>query len=330
MEAQDSRQEKLDPRLHTSQTSQEREKMLRTQLGMREESSLVARDAEGRVRGYVLPGMWEMTEEDEMIAFFARRMGAVQQWVLPAPTESDAVPIAHDLLDALTTSWQQQKTYGDLVRWPSSDLWIEPTLFKHGFLVDSLMALRSLEPLPPSKHPVAASFQARMARPEDEDAIVQLHREELAFHLPYTPFVRITHSLETAMRARLALIWSGTSVLDGAPLVVVVEHEGKIVAMAENALMVVKDFGGFGLTPAGRYGYLNNVSVSEKMRGQGVGHFLVKAVFAAFAPYHLDAYLLWYSSDNPRANTFWPHLGFRPLWKTYQRRNRDDGVKSLS
>ena len=99
--------------------------------------------------------------------------------------------------------------------------------------------------------------------------------------------------------------------------------------MAENELLIVPDTGGYGLMPPGRYGYLNNVSVSEKARDLGIGHMLVAEVFKAFQPLQIDAYLLWYSQDNPRASRFWPHMGFRPLWKTYQRINSDDGVRAI-
>jgi ribosomal protein S18 acetylase RimI-like enzyme len=327
MQAQNMRQDRLDPRLHTSRGTQELEKMLHAQLSIEDGRALVAHDSEGRVRGYALPSMWKMAEDDEMIAFFTKFNGSMQYWILPAPSESDAIPVAEALLDALTEYWQQKGTYGDLVRWPSSDPWIEPVLFERRFLVDSQMALRSLEPLGPSKRESTVGFHARLARPEDEDALLRLYHEELAFHVPYTQFVRMVPALESGMRERLRMIWARKSVLDGAPLVVVIERNGEVVAMAENELLVVQEFGGFSLMPAARYGYLNNVSVSEKVRGQGVGRLLVEEVFTAFSPYKIDAYLLWYSQDNPLASGFWPHLGFRPLWKTYQRRNRDDGVK---
>jgi ribosomal protein S18 acetylase RimI-like enzyme len=304
--------------------------MLQAQLSMSVNRPIVAYNKEGFVRGYALPTLWEMPSDDEMISFFTARNGTSQYLTLPAPDEADAIPVAETLLDALTSHWEHHQTFGDLIRWPSCDLWLEPIIYARRFLQDSEMALRSLEPLSPSKRPISSKLQARLAQPKDEDALVRLHHEELAFHTPYTPFVRLVPALEQAIRERLAQAWAGRSVQDGAPLVVVIEEEQEVVAMAENELLVVKDAGGFGLVPPGRFAYLNNVSVSEKGRGQGIGRMLVEEVFKAFRPYQIDAYLLWYSSENPRASGFWPHMGFRPLWKTYQRRNGDDGMQQTS
>ncbi len=327
MLAQNKRQDALDPRLHLTRARAELQKMLKAQLSMKEDKALVVHNAEGNVRGYALPRMWEMEPDEEMVAFFSTRNGSCQYWTLPAPTETDALPVTEVLLDALADYWQKQQTHHDLMRWPDSDLWLEPALFARGFLADNIMALRSLEPLPPSKHPASPEYHARLARREDEEAIVRLHHEEMVFHLSFTPFVRLIPALEIALRERLALIWKGKSVQDGAPLVMVIEHNQEVVAMAENELLVVSHHGGgFGLTSPGRYGYLNNVCVSEKTRGLGVGRLLVEEVLKAFLQFQIDAYVLWYSRDNPRANGFWPHMGFRSVWKTYQRINSDDGI----
>ncbi|HTK06144.1 MAG TPA: GNAT family N-acetyltransferase [Ktedonobacteraceae bacterium] len=330
IQAQFRRQDAIDPRLHLSRSASDLNKMLQAQLEMSDNQPLVAHDAEGRVRGYVLPAYWELEPDEEMISFFTARNGTCQYWTLPAPTDADALPVTEAMLDALTAYWQSKQTYGDLLRWPANDLWLEPLLFARGFLSDNLMALRPLDPLPPSKHPTPPGYHARLARPEDEDALVRLHHDELAFHLPYTPFVRLVPALETAFRKRLAQAWEGIAVEDGAPLVIVIEHEQEVVAMSENELLIVENMGGFRLMPPGRYGYLNNVSVSEKTRGQGIGRLLVEATFQALSRYDIDAYILWYSQDNPRASGFWPHMGFRPLWKTHQRHNRSDGIQPMS
>jgi ribosomal protein S18 acetylase RimI-like enzyme len=328
MQAQSKRQDAIDPRLHMNKPASDLAKMLQAQLEMKDDRPLVAHDAEGRVRGYVLPIFWEFEPDDEMLAFFTKLNGTYQFLTLPTPGEIDALPIAEALLDGLTAFWQRKQTYGDMARWPSTDLWIEPLLFARGFIADNQMALRSPEePLSPGKHPAPPGYHARLARPTDEDAVVRLHHEELAFHLPYTPFVRLIPALETALRARLAQTWQGVSVEDGAPLVVVIEHEQEIVAMSENELLIMKNIGGFGITYPGRYGYLNNVGVSEKTRGLGIGRLLVASTFEAFSRYNVDTYMLWYSQDNPKASGFWPHMGFKPLWKTYQRRNRSDDMQ---
>ena len=101
--------------------------------------------------------------------------------------------------------------------------------------------------------------------------------------------------------------------------VVVVERGNEIVAMAESDLLILGPSEEPNFLPSGRYGHLNNVSVRNDMRGQGVGHTLVQAVFNFFETAHLDGYLLWFNPDNPLARAFWSRLGFLPVWRTYQR-----------
>lgn len=64
-------------------------------------------------------------------------------------------------------------------------------------------------------------------------------------------------------------------------------------------------------------------SVAEGARGQGIGYALVQAAFAALVSLSPDGYLLWYNPGNPLAEQFWPHLGFAPLWTTYQRLHQE-------
>src|SRR5260221_14348036 len=102
MQEQARRLDELDPRLHISRSRTEIEKMLQAQLHMKEHRPLVAHTAEGDVRGYALPTLWEMQPDEEMVAFFSTRNGSCQYWTLPSPTESDALPVTEALLDALT------------------------------------------------------------------------------------------------------------------------------------------------------------------------------------------------------------------------------------
>ncbi len=292
----------------------------RDEIVVVQEQALVAADAHGRIRGYVRPELWIMPPEHEMLTFFTARNGTFQHFILPTPTDEDVEAVLLALLEALSEYWREQNTTGDMLRWPICDLWFEPQLLAHGFRVDNILAYRGTGPLPAPLPPVSPLFHARLARPEDEEALVRLHLQEIQFHVSYTPFVHIVPALEQAFRARLAQLWSEESLEEGAPLVVVVEKEHEVIAFAENELLVVEQDGGRpGMLLPGRYGYLNNVGVEERQRGQGVGHLLVQAVFDAFAAIPLDGYMLWYSPDNPLAQAFWPHRGFQPLWKTYQR-----------
>ena len=321
--AQQARQHSLDPRLAAVRTPEQ----LTAALAGSGEQALVALDTRGRVRGSAMPGVWEVGETSILRAFLPARSGVARLLALPDPTEADAVAVTTTLLTALSESWRSLGTTGDLVRWPGADSWLSPLLAAHGLRLDSVCATRSLQAFEEAGRISSSPFTTRAARLEDEEALVELLEEELRYHERFTPFVRSSPAVLQAFRRKLARLWHGMSLQEGAPLVLVAERAGKIVAMAENTVLIVRPEDEPGFTPAGRYGCIDNVSVREELRGQGIGRLLVQALFDAFAAtgLPLDGSILWYNPDNPQAGRFWPRMGFQPLWTTYQRLHRASG-----
>jgi GNAT superfamily N-acetyltransferase len=318
--AQEARQRARDPRLRATHTQQQHKGALAIQRESGEQP-LVVLDANRRVRGYAKPGVWELSENSILRAFLSARNGVVRVLALPDPAHEDAPVVATALLGALSAIWRNNHSTGDLIRWPSTDSWLEPLLVAEGFRLDSVCALHPLQPLVPSQHAPLLQCPIRLAQPEDEEALVGLLEEELRYHERYTPCVRSSPEVLAAFRRKLTRLWKGASLEEGAPLMLVAERSGEVVAMAENTLLDVSLDDEPGFIPPGRYGCIDNVSVREELRGQGIGRPLVQAVFDAFAAtgLQLDGYILWYNPDNPQAGRFWPHLGFQPLWTTYQR-----------
>ena len=318
--AQQSRQHALDPRLPAARPRQEITAALAIRHGSGEQP-LVVLDANGRVRGYAGSDVWKLSETSMLRAFLSARNGVARVLVLPDPAEEDAPVVATALLTALSDVWQRLDTTGDLVRWPSTDSWLEPRLAEQGFRLDSVCAVRSLQPFAEPARAPSLQVVTREALPSDEEMLVALLEEELRYHERYTPFVRSSPAVLSAFRGKLARLWDGASLQERAPLILVVERAGEIVAMAENTLLVLGPDDEPGFTPPGRYGCIDNVSVREELRGHGIGRLLVRAIFDAFAApgLSLDGYILWYNPDNPQAGRFWPHMGFQPLWTTYQR-----------
>ncbi|MGB8347196.1 MAG: GNAT family N-acetyltransferase [Ktedonobacteraceae bacterium] len=316
--AQQTRQREYDVRLRPARS---REKVTATLIERlaRGGPSLVALDAHGRVRGYGSPAVWELAETSILRAFLPARGGVVRELALPDPADEDAAVVISGLLAALSSWWQSYGTTGDLVRWPSADRWIEPFLVAQGFRLDSVCAVRRPYGIIPHHPP--SRIVTRQARLTDEESLVDLFAEELLYHERYTPFVRCRPAVLTAFRRKLARLWGGERVEEGAPLVLVAQYDGEVVGMAETTLLVIAPDDAPGFTLPGRYGCIDNVSVCEAWRGQGIGHLLVQAVYDAFArlPLTLDGWLLWYNPDNPQAARFWPRVGFVPLWTTYQR-----------
>lgn len=254
-------------------------------------------------------------------AFLSARNGVALNLTLPHPVEEDARSVTFALLDGLNKFWVQHNTTGDLIRWPSRDAWIEPFLAERAFQLDSVCASYPRQPLSPPTQSVvkSPSILTRHARQEDEETLVRLLHEELRFHELYTPFVRSSSEVLDAFRKKLARLWRGESLEEGAPLIIVAEQAGEVVAMGENTLLVLGSEEEPGFTPSGRYACIENVSVQEEARGQGIGRMLLEAAFAAFAATQFEQYLLWYNPANVLAGRVWPHLGFQPLWTTYQR-----------
>ncbi len=319
--AQQMRQRSRDPRLPQVQTRAQRAAALRE--GSQQEA-LVALDEEGHVRGYGRPGVWDIKPTSILRAFLTVRNGIVRTLTLPDPADADASAVATALVSALDAFWQQAETSGELVRWPSTDGWVEAVLTPQGFQLDSICALRPLEPVFAVRPTPGSEQRVRLARPDDEDALVKLFDEELLFHERSTPFVRSSSEVLTAFRHTLRRMWEGDAleVLEaGAPVVLVVEHDKAVVAMAENTLLAVSPDDEPGYTPAGSYWCLDNVSVRESLQGQGIGRLLVQGVedIREELGLLLDGYVLWFNPDNLKAARFWTGLGFQPLWTTYQR-----------
>jgi GNAT superfamily N-acetyltransferase len=254
-------------------------------------------------------------------AFVSASNGIARQLTLPLPTEGDAGEVTAALLAALSSHWQLMQTDGDLIRWPSCDTsWIEPALHAQRFQLDSICAYLK-EPQPLTWDHLPSSMRIRGAGPEDEEALAALYREELRFHTTCVPFARVSLRAIQAFGEKLARLWEGGDLESGAPLVLVVEQDGEVIAMAQSALLEMKPDMEPGFTPQGNYAVIDNLCVREDARGKGVGTALAGAVFAACASFDLSGYLLFYNPANGLAARFWPKIGFGPLWTTYQRRN---------
>jgi GNAT superfamily N-acetyltransferase len=318
--AQGLRLAALDPRLRAARSPHQVEAAL-TEHYVQETADLVALDAIGRVRGYTLAGVWELSEQSSLHAFLSPKNGVARLLALPDPAGPDAPAVAEALLVMLSQVWHDQRTTGDLIRWPVADRWLLPLLCAQGFQLDSVCALRALSPL--RRPNDAPGLRIRPAQPAEEERLVALFEEELRAHEPYTPFVQRCPAARSAFRRKLARLFAGERFQDGAPLVPVAERDGESVAMIQSTLVEITSDEEPGFTPPGLYGRIDNLSVGESWRGQGIGRALVQVAFDAFAAtgLPLSGWLLWYNPENPLAAAFWPRLDFVPLWSTYQRRH---------
>lgn len=318
--AQDARQHTLDSRLRVPRTRECVTARL-TERFAAGSTALVALNTQEQVRGLACPEVWELAETSLLRAFLPERAGVTRYLALSDPQEGDASQALGALLTAFSVWWQAQGTTGEVIRWPAANQWLVARLAAHGFSLDSVCAMRApTQPDAPAPLP-AAPCGIRPARSVDEASLVALFAEELSYHERYTPFVRCNATVLEAFRRKLGRLWAGESLEAGAPLILVAERAGEVIGMAETTLLDIGPDDEPGFTPPGRYGCIDNVSMQEAWRGQGIGTLLVQAVYDAFAAllFALEGWLLWYNPDNPQAAHFWPRLGFVPLWITYQR-----------
>lgn len=270
-------------------------------------SALVAVDINGRIGAHLQPELVELAEDDEMRSFAADRALTWRELAVDDTAAAAALVLAVRVRGAGDAAVGPA---ADAAVWPAADDEAAPFFAGFGLEPVFAFALRSVRSLPAGR-----PATVRAARPEDADAVSALHVEEVAFHAPHTPYVRVVPALEPAFRSRLAQVWSGA---EDAPLVHVLEVAGVVAGMCESMVQRVPDEGG--QLPPGRYGYLNSVAVGAHWRGQGYGRTLVAAVLDDLAGLGIDGYTLWFALGNPLASRVWPHLGFRPLWISYERR----------
>jgi ribosomal protein S18 acetylase RimI-like enzyme len=316
--AQEARHYALDPRLERPRSAQAIRQMLAGEFDD-EGEPLIVRDQVGAVRGFVIARIFEIPAGNAMLSFYTARNGSHRALTLPDPAAPDAIVVAGALLAALDHQWQAWQTSADLLTWPSADRWLEPLLHRHNFVADSIVAWHPNAPLAPSSHPPDQCLRVRLAQPADEQSLVALHLGGIQFHTDHGAHVRVVAGVEEDFREKLARLWQGQSPEVGAPLVVVVEQQGEVVAMSENYIEQSPGWGALSRFPPGRYGYLNSVSVRADKHGQGIGRLLTQGAIEAFAPYKVDAFGLWYMPANPISSKFWPHVGFTPLWTQYRR-----------
>jgi GNAT superfamily N-acetyltransferase len=314
---QEARQQATMPGMLASHTAAQIEARLSEATSL-----LIAKDTAGRLRGAVVPAVWQVKRESMLRAFVAGCNGVTHQFILPDPQDGDLPDVLGALLEALTVFWQQHDTDADLLRWPSLETWMLPLIAGYGFQLDSICAVRNLDPFFATVPRVPGGLHVRLAQPSDAPALLRLFDTELLFHERSTPFVRSSPAVLQAFGRKLEHLWRGEPFEDGAPLIVVAEQDECLVAMAENTLVTIGEQDEPGFTPPGSYWCIDNVSVLEAFQRQGIGRVLVQTIESMRLTLSLGmkGYLLWYNPDNTTAEQFWSRLGFTPLWTTYQRR----------
>ncbi|HEY0448593.1 GNAT family N-acetyltransferase [Actinophytocola sp.] len=195
-----------------------------------------------------------------------------------------------------------------LVTWPSRDTEASKPLLAHGFAPLSSLAVRRDGAVPHA----TADPTIRLASVRDLDVALDLELAELA----YSALVGAAVDRPDARTVKRAAL---TRHLDQGDPVWLAERDGVPVGLAHCRIL---DVGPGTVTatrlPAGRWGYVNCVSVRPEERGTGVGTRLMAVAHGELARLGAAGTFLYYNPPNPLASVFWPRQGYRPLWTIWE------------
>ena len=329
---QQARWHALDPRLRQPLSAEETTRELEEMALDPALYALVALDStRGEALGCAIAEVRELPPDSESLTFMGPRDGAVRLLALPGPDDPRNLSVTKALFDGIEAWWATEAATGANMLRPVCDGWLWPLLERRGWLWVSVSALRPAGPLPPSSRMPLEGLTARLAQPDDEEAVVSLHVEEYTYHMAYDPTVRVVPAVEREMREILADIWAAQKESDG-PIeadpgrqVFVIDCRGEPVAMSiAYSYMVSEDSPrgsrGRGLLALGHYCHIGSTGVRADMRGKGVGRALIESITRFYDPTGVQAYTLTYHLRNPLSSAFWPNLGWVPLVARYVKR----------
>jgi GNAT superfamily N-acetyltransferase len=250
----------------------------------------------------------------------AQTWGTATKFVLTMRlAEPDTLPAADNLLGqwrdhlaALPEAETRADDTAAVVLWPSRDVSGVPAVLRHGLQPISVIAAR------PSGRPVPGHGQTpdlliRQADPDDLDAVTELEMGVIGYDAhfggaiprPATPTL-VRDSTRVALEQRPPWTWLAL-------------HHGRPVGLAvveppDQATWIAP------LTRPGTIAYLQTMFIRPDERRAGTGAALVQHVHDALDARGIDLTLLHYAQVNPLSAAFWPQMGYRPLWTTWEAR----------
>ena len=195
-----------------------------------------------------------------------------------------------------------------LVTWPSRDAEAVRPLLAHGFAPLSTLAV-CREPAPDDP---PNDLSVRLATVRDLDAVLELELAELE----YSAMVGAAVDRPDARAVKRAAL--ARHLEQGDP-VWLAERDGLPAGLA-HCRLIDADRGSATATrlPAGRWGYVNCLSVRADARGAGVGRRLMAVAHRELTRRGAAGTFLYYNPPNPLASVFWARQGYRPLWTMWE------------
>lgn len=218
-------------------------------------------------------------------------------------------------MEALLREWRRRlDRFGPgadsacLVTWPSRDAEAVRPLLAHGFAPLSTLAVsrKPVDDDPPN------DLAVRLATVRDLDVALELELAELE----YSAMVGAAVDRPDAREVKRAAL---TRHLEQGDPVWLAERDGLPVGLAHCRLIDAGPGSATGARlPAGRWGYVNCVSVRAEARGAGVGRRLMAVAHRELARRGAGGTFLYYNPPNPLASVFWARQGYRPLWTIWE------------
>lgn len=238
---------------------------------------------------------------------------AMEVWELH-PLLGDAAGEA--AMDALLRQWRRLLDRASpaadsacVVTWPSRDVEVTGPLLHHGLVPRSAIGIRS--GAPPTK-PVESSATVRRAHPRDLDTVLTLELAELDYSALAGAAIRRVDA-ERVKRPATARH------LDLGDPTWLAERDGVAVGLAQCWLADTAPGTWTSVRlPAGRWGYVNCLSVLPEARGTGVGQLLMAIAHRELHRLGAARTFLYYHPTNPLASVFWARQGYRPLWTVWE------------
>jgi GNAT superfamily N-acetyltransferase len=250
----------------------------------------------------------------------AQTWGAATRFVLTMRLrEAGTEPAVDDLL----TQWRehletqpgaQDDDSAAIVNWPARDVSGVLALRRHGLQPMTVIAVR------PAGRPIPAASQTRPHRlvirpagPADLDRVTELEMGVVRYDAHFGGSVPrpateelVRAETQAALAKRPGWTW-------------LAEQDGRAVALAvveppDAATWIAN------MTRPGATAYLQTMFVRPDERSAGTGAALVRFVHGELDARGIDLTLLHYAQVNPLSAPFWPRMGYRPLWSTWEAR----------
>ncbi|MFL6140947.1 MAG: GNAT family N-acetyltransferase [Labedaea sp.] len=221
-------------------------------------------------------------------------------------------------MDALLRQWQRVMARGStgadsagVVTWPTRDAEASRALLDHGLVPLSAIAVRTAAAIP-ARRPGGVRTGIRRAAPPDSDIVVRLELAELEYS------ALVGGAIMRPEAAALKRSSVSRHLTQGDP-VWLAERDGVAVGMTQCWLTDAEPGSWPAIRlPAGRWGYVNCLSVVPGERGTGVGGELMAVAHAELHRLGAVSTFLYYHVPNPLSSVFWARQGYRPLWTTWE------------